>query len=206
MPAAALHSAVCSLRIELVITAHPTEIMRRTLQIKYNAVADALAGLDRLDATPLERETLIETLRREITAAWETEEIRRGRPSPLDEVRSALAIFDQTLWNAVPEYLRSLDRLASLQPRLLFPGHWDPVTDAMAKIGEYRRHRLDREAQVLAEVRRGPGAAADLTRRVYGELDDKLMVAAEMTMRAHLRKLVDDGVVAERGEVYEARR
>ena len=106
----------------------------------------------------------------------------------------------------VAAYLRSLDRLASLQPRVLFPGHWDPVTDAMAKIDEYRRHRLEREAQVLDEVRRGPGAAADLTRRVYGELDEKLMVAAEMTMRAHLRKLVDDGVVAERGEVYEARR
>ena len=39
----ALYAAVCALRIELVITAHPTEIMRRTLQMKYNAVADALA-------------------------------------------------------------------------------------------------------------------------------------------------------------------
>lgn len=107
----------------------------------------------------------------------------------------------------VAAYLRSLDRLASLRPRILYPGHWDPVTDAMAKIDEYRRHRLKREAQVLAEVRRGAGTAPELTRRVYrepgGALDEKLMVAAEMTMRAHLRKLVDDGVVRERGEVYE---
>jgi glyoxylase-like metal-dependent hydrolase (beta-lactamase superfamily II) len=103
----------------------------------------------------------------------------------------------------VVAYLRSLDRLAGLKPRILFPGHWDPVTDAMAKIDEYRRHRLEREAQILAEVRRGGGTAAELTRRVYGELDGKLMVAAEMTLRAHLRKLVDDGVVHERGEVYE---
>ena len=104
----------------------------------------------------------------------------------------------------VAAYLRSLDRLAALGPRLLFPGHWDPVTDAMAKIAEYRTHRLEREAQVLDEVRRGPGAAGDLTRRVYGELDDKLMYAAEMTMRAHLRKLVDDGLVVELGDLYEA--
>lgn len=103
----------------------------------------------------------------------------------------------------VAAYLRSLDRLAALEPRILFPGHWDPVADAMAKIDEYRRHRLEREAQVLAEVRRGPGTAAELTRRVYGELDDKLMVAAEMTLRAHLRKLVDDGEVRQVGEVYE---
>lgn len=104
----------------------------------------------------------------------------------------------------VAAYLRSLDRLASLHPRMLFPGHWDPVTDAMAKIDEYRRHRLEREAQILDEVRRGPGTAQELTRRVYGELDPKLMLAAEMTLRAHLRKLVDDGAVRDRGEMYEA--
>jgi hydroxyacylglutathione hydrolase len=108
----------------------------------------------------------------------------------------------------VAAYLRSLDRLAGLKPRILFPGHWDPVTDAMGKIAEYKQHRLEREAQVLAEVRRGPGTAAELTSRVYGDLDDELMIAAEMTLRAHLRKLVDDGVVAVEGgsgqEVFEA--
>ena len=103
----------------------------------------------------------------------------------------------------VAAYLRSLERLAALRPRILFPGHWDPVRDAMAKIEEYRRHRLEREGQVLAAVRKGPGNAAELTRRVYGQLEEKLMVAAEMTMRAHLRKLVDDGLVRERGELYE---
>lgn len=104
----------------------------------------------------------------------------------------------------VAAYLRSLDRIASVQPRILFPGHWDPVPAAMAKIREYREHRLEREAQVLAEVRRGSATAADLTRRVYGDLDAKLMVAAEMTLRAHLKKLVDDGTVRERAELYEA--
>jgi glyoxylase-like metal-dependent hydrolase (beta-lactamase superfamily II) len=104
--------------------------------------------------------------------------------------------------------LRSLDRVAALRPRILFPGHWDPVEDAVGKIEEYRAHRLEREAQVLAEVTRGGGTARDLTRRVYGGLDDQLMVAAEMTLRAHLRKLVDDGAVRSSGEgdreVFEA--
>jgi glyoxylase-like metal-dependent hydrolase (beta-lactamase superfamily II) len=102
----------------------------------------------------------------------------------------------------VAAYLRSLDRLAELQPRMLFPGHWDPVDDAMGKIKEYRAHRLEREAQVLAEVRRGRGTAGELTRRVYGNLDEKLMFAAEMTMRAHLRKLIDDGAVRLEDDVY----
>ena len=109
----------------------------------------------------------------------------------------------------VADYLRSLDRIAALEPKMLFPGHWDPVTDAAQKIDEYRAHRLEREAQVLAEVRRGSGTAGELTRRVYGpEVGEELMQAAEMTMRAHLQKLVDEGNVrAEviRGEeVYEA--
>jgi glyoxylase-like metal-dependent hydrolase (beta-lactamase superfamily II) len=108
----------------------------------------------------------------------------------------------------VAAYLRSLDRLIALEPRMLFPGHWDPVRDAMAKLREYRAHRLEREAQVLAEVRRGPGTVRELTMRVYGpEVGEELLVAAEMTMRAHLKKLVDEGklqVEASRGEeVYK---
>jgi len=103
----------------------------------------------------------------------------------------------------VAAYLRSLDRLAALQPRILFPGHWDPVPGAMAKIEEYREHRLEREAQVVAEMRRGSGTVAELTRRVYGDLDEKLLAAAEMTLRAHLKKLIDDGAVRQRGDFYE---
>jgi ribonuclease/clavin/mitogillin len=92
---------------------------------------------------------------------------------------------------------------------MLFPGHWDPVTEAMAKLNEYRTHRLEREAQVLAEVERSPGTARELTRRVYGpELAGELIQAAEMTVRAHLQKLVDEGkvrITAGSGEeVFEA--
>jgi glyoxylase-like metal-dependent hydrolase (beta-lactamase superfamily II) len=109
----------------------------------------------------------------------------------------------------VAAYLRSLERLAALNPTILFPGHWDPVTDAVGKVEEYRAHRLEREAQVLAEVRLGRGTARELTRRVYGsEVADELFMAAEMTMRAHLEKLVDEGKVRvskEEGEdVFEA--
>ena len=109
----------------------------------------------------------------------------------------------------VADYLRSLDKVAALKPTILFPGHWDPVTDAAKKIDEYRTHRLEREAQVLAEVRRERGTAAELTRRVYGaEVGEELMQAAEMTMRAHVAKLVDDREVRVKTiggeEVYEA--
>ena len=107
----------------------------------------------------------------------------------------------------VAAFLASLARVRALEPRMLFPGHWDPVTDAIAKLDEYREHRLAREAQVLAELRRGPGTAADLTRRVYAAeiaRDAALATGAEMTLRAHLSKLVADGAAVARGEVFEA--
>ncbi len=107
----------------------------------------------------------------------------------------------------VAAFLASLQRLADLEPRILFPGHWDPVMDAPAKLREYREHRLAREAQVLEEVRRGPGDAQGLTRRVYeAEVggDPQLLLAAEMTLRAHLRKLVDEGRLKLVGDVYSA--
>src|SRR5205807_3435385 len=68
----------------------------------------------------------------------------------------------------VAAYLRSLERVGELEPRVLFPGHWDPVREAGPKIAEYREHRLARERQVLGELEReGPGTARELTERVY---------------------------------------
>jgi glyoxylase-like metal-dependent hydrolase (beta-lactamase superfamily II) len=102
-------------------------------------------------------------------------------------------------------YLASLDLLAAVQPRILFPGHWDPITDPAARIAEYRAHRLEREAQILAEVRHGSGTAAELTQRVYGpEVGPELLPAAEMTLRAHLAKLVAEGRVREEAETFSA--
>ncbi|MGH7922250.1 MAG: MBL fold metallo-hydrolase [Candidatus Dormibacteraceae bacterium] len=105
----------------------------------------------------------------------------------------------------VAAYLRSLDRVAALEPRLLFPGHWDPVEDAAAKIAGYKAHRLERERLVVDALREAPGTPGELTERVYaGELatDPSLRQGAEMTLRAHLEKLVREGRVAvEGGEV-----
>jgi glyoxylase-like metal-dependent hydrolase (beta-lactamase superfamily II) len=105
----------------------------------------------------------------------------------------------------VAAYLRSLERVAALEPRMLFPGHWDPVLEAGAKIREYREHRLGRERQVIDELGEGPGTAAELTRRIYAAevgQQEALLGAAEMTLRAHLRKLIEEGRVADREGVY----
>ncbi|HJZ76579.1 MAG TPA: phosphoenolpyruvate carboxylase [Vicinamibacterales bacterium] len=106
----ALAADVGALRIELVLTAHPTEIARRTVLQAQHRIAETLALRDRTDLTAVEQEDAIDTLRREIAILWETEEGRDRPVSPLDEVRAGLVVFEQTLWDAVPRYLRSLDR------------------------------------------------------------------------------------------------
>lgn len=109
----------------------------------------------------------------------------------------------------VAAYLRSLERVAALRPRMLFPGHWDPVMEAEAKIEEYHQHRLARERQLVEELKAGgPGTAAELTERVYAaelagaDAREPLLRAAEMTLRAHLRKLVEEDRVAEREDRF----
>src|SRR5688500_3980852 len=107
---AALADAIRSMRVELVFTAHPTEIVRRTLLQKHNRIAQILAFRDRPDLTPDEQDDSVADLHREIAAAWQTDEVRRERVSPLDEVRAGLVVFEQSLWDALPQYLRAVDR------------------------------------------------------------------------------------------------
>ncbi len=104
-----LYDAIARLRIELVFTAHPTEVTRRTLMQKFKRIADLLQVKDRADLTPPEHDELVDALRLEIAAAWETSEVRQRRPSPIDEARSGMAVFEQALWDAVPQFLRSLN-------------------------------------------------------------------------------------------------
>ena len=104
-----LFDSVAALRIELVLTAHPTEVVRRTLLQKYTRIGELLARRDRGDLTLPEQRDTVDDLRREITAAWETDEVRHTRPTPLDEVKGGLFIFEQTLWDALPRFLRALD-------------------------------------------------------------------------------------------------
>ncbi|MDQ3420488.1 MAG: phosphoenolpyruvate carboxylase [Acidobacteriota bacterium] len=109
IPADELYRAVASARVELVFTAHPTEVSRRTVVQKHNRIARALAEGDRTDLTIPETTARLALLRREIAGSWGTREIRIERPTPLDEVRSGLIVFEESLWTAVPAYLRAVD-------------------------------------------------------------------------------------------------
>lgn len=105
-----LHAAVGSLHVELVITAHPTEVVRRTVRRTQRRIAELLGERDRTDLTPGEREELTRSLAAEVTSLWLTNEVRREAPTPFDEVKWGLVSFEGTLWDAVPRSLREIDR------------------------------------------------------------------------------------------------
>ena len=110
VPKEKLWQTVCGLSVELVLTAHPTEVVRRTLLQKHRNISDMLERLDRVALTPVEQEQLQQALRREISAAWLTDQVRRDRPTPVDEAHGGMVIFEQTIWDALPAYLRLLNR------------------------------------------------------------------------------------------------
>ena len=97
------------LRITPVLTAHPTEARRRTLLLALRRVERLLARLEDPLLTPAEDREARRRLREEITLLWRTADLRAVAPSPLDEVRTALAFFDETLFGAVPRVLRAVD-------------------------------------------------------------------------------------------------
>lgn len=78
----AIFAQLLQQKVELVLTAHPTEVNRRTLLLKHARVVSLLEENDRLDVTPAERAQIHAALKREIAAIWETDEIRRERPTP----------------------------------------------------------------------------------------------------------------------------
>jgi phosphoenolpyruvate carboxylase len=122
-----LHETVCRLGIDLVLTAHPTQATRRTILQKHRRLADLLDRHDDIDVTPQEREQIDDGLRREVESWWLTDELHYDRPTPIDEATSGLVLFEQVLWEAVPNHLRELDRALEEQTGRGLPLDCAPV-------------------------------------------------------------------------------
>ncbi|WP_417537391.1 phosphoenolpyruvate carboxylase [Marinomonas sp.] len=100
--------------IELVLTAHPTEVVRRSLIRKYDNISSELEALDKDNILPLEETKHVRRLKEIITQAWHTDEIREERPTPVDEAKWGFAVIEQSLWQAVPRFFRQLDEQFSV--------------------------------------------------------------------------------------------
>jgi phosphoenolpyruvate carboxylase len=183
----ALYDTVCALRVELVLTAHPTQAMRRTLLQKHRRVAALLARRERSDLPRLEREEIHADLKREIIALWQTDELRRRKPTPIEEARAGLVLFDQVLWDAVPSYLRELSRSLVAATGRELPMHVAPLC-----FGSWMGGDRDGNPNVTAEVTAhvcllARWQAAELYYREIEKLHDELSMthgSAELLERA----------------------
>ena len=91
-----------SISIIPVFTAHPTEIARRVVMFKRRRIADLLEQLDRIPLSDEQLEQYEESLTAEITALWETDEVRTRRPTVRDEVKMGLDYYDASIYATLP--------------------------------------------------------------------------------------------------------
>jgi glyoxylase-like metal-dependent hydrolase (beta-lactamase superfamily II) len=96
------------------------------------------------------------------------------------------------------DYLATLDRLRRHRLRAIAPGHGDVITDPKLRIDEYRRHRRDRERQVLRLVRAGPTRVSEVVAALYVDTPEALLPVAAKQVYAHLKKLRAEGRVVGR--------
>ena len=89
--------------VELVLTAHPTEALPRTILEKHRRVEELLSQLDDPRSTPSERAEVGDRLVEEVTILWQTDEVRSDRPRVVDEIRQGLWFVEDSLWDAAAE-------------------------------------------------------------------------------------------------------
>jgi len=90
-----------------VLTAHPTEAKRRAVVEHLWRIGDLLDSLDDPRCAGRVRADLHRRLAEDVAALWLTDPVRRSAPTPLDEVRAVLALFDRTIFTTLPRVLRS---------------------------------------------------------------------------------------------------
>ena len=120
-----LDALLATLEIHPVFTAHPTEARRRAVVTAIRRIGEQLEAIDDPKISDSERAEAQRRLGEEIDTLWRTAQMRTAHVRPLDEVRSFMAVFDETLFRMVPEVLRALDTaLGTRAPAFLRFGSW----------------------------------------------------------------------------------
>ena len=105
-----LESLINSLRYIPVFTAHPTEAKRRSKLEAMRRIFNTILELQSYKGQSIKREELIDELQAEILILWRTDEVRLRKPTVLDEVENGLYYFRTSLFRAIPEVYRDLEK------------------------------------------------------------------------------------------------
>ena len=143
-------TALQDLRVHPVLTAHPTEARRRAVASALRRIGHQLDRYDDPLRGPAERQVALRRLREELEVLWRTAYLRTTRPTPFDEVRTAVGVFDDTLLRAVPRLYRSAEAAVSGSE----PGMSPPMVPAFLRFGSWIGGDRDGNPFVTADVTR----------------------------------------------------
>jgi phosphoenolpyruvate carboxylase len=146
----ALRGLLDRLIIQPVLTAHPTEARRRAVSDALGRVSAELERLDDPHLTRIGEATVHRRLLEEVAILWRTSQLRSARPTPVDEVRRVLAVFDDTIFRVLPVVYREMDR--ALGPETV--GTRAPIAPPFLRWGSWVGGDRDGNPHVTAEVTR----------------------------------------------------
>jgi phosphoenolpyruvate carboxylase len=142
-----IYNLAKNLNIGIVLTAHPTEVKRRTLIQKYHKITEILEERDLLKNYPSKLKLLDKKLHDELTIIWNTDELKRTKPSPFDEARWGLAIIEDSLWDTIPKVYRRLNSIFIQNINKGLPRSFNPI-----EFGSWMGGDRDGNPNVTAEV------------------------------------------------------
>ncbi|MDC0124994.1 phosphoenolpyruvate carboxylase [Candidatus Pelagibacter sp.] len=136
-----------NLDIGIVLTAHPTEVKRRTLIQKYANLIDLMEQRHLYKKYPSKVVEIDRKLYTEITIIWKTDELKRSKPSPLDEARWGLAIIEDSLWDTIPKVYKRLNDIFRKNLNKDLPRGFNPI-----QFGSWMGGDRDGNPNVTAQV------------------------------------------------------
>ena len=122
-----IYNLAKNLNVGIVLTAHPTEVKRRTLIQKYHKIIEILEERDLLISYPSKLKLLDKKLFDELTIIWNTDDLKRSKPSPFDEARWGLAIIEDSLWDTIPKVYRRLNSIFVQNINKGLPKNFNPI-------------------------------------------------------------------------------
>ena len=122
-----IYNLAKDLNIGIVLTAHPTEVKRRTIIQKYHKIIEILEQKDLHKDHSIKLELLKKQLYDEFTIIWNTDDLKRVKPTPFDEARWGLAIIEDSLWDSIPKVYRRLNSIFIKNMDKGLPKNFNPI-------------------------------------------------------------------------------
>ena len=147
IPSSKIYNTAKNLNIGIVLTAHPTEVKRRTLIQKYHNITELLEQRELMKSFPSKQKIIDRKLYDELTIIWNTDDLKRTKPSPFDEARWGLAIIEDSLWETIPKVYRRLNSIFVKNMGKGLPKNFNPI-----EFGSWMGGDRDGNPNVTAEV------------------------------------------------------